>query len=195
MIIGICGPSGSGKTYYSKKHKQKLESNQKSVIIIHMDNFYKGISQYNKEQRNALERGELSYDEPDIIDVEYLIFFLKSLKNGESVKMPIYDFSLFDRLEENKWTLISESYDVIIVEGLFAFYFDELRDMFDYKIYMNTPEQICFERRINRNIKSRIGPSGKTSRDFETEYYNKYVYPSYKKYIKPLIKYADVIFI
>lgn len=197
MIIGICGPSGSGKTYYSKKFKKKLELTHSSVIIIHMDNFYKGISQYNKKQKDDLKKGELSYDEPDIIDIDYLINFLKSLKSlkkGESIKMPVYDFSLFDRLDEEKLVSINNTYDIIIVEGLFTFYFDELRDMFDYKIYMGTPEPICFERRINRNIKSRIGPSGKTSRDFETYYYNKYVYSSYKKYIEPLAKYADIIF-
>jgi uridine kinase len=197
MIIGICGPSGSGKSYYSKKFKQKLESRYTSVIVIHMDNFFKGISQYDKFQKEAHEKGELSYDEPDIIDIDYLLEFLKSLKSlkkGESVKMPIYDFSLFDRLNKDKWIKIEESYDIIIIEGLFAFYFESLRNMFDYKIYMGTPEPICFERRINRNIKSRLGPSGIPNKEFEIKYYKKYVYPSYKKYIEPLKLYADIIF-
>jgi len=197
MIIGICGPSGSGKSHYSKIFKTKIESEYTSVKIIHMDNFYKGISQYDDFQKEALERGDLSYDEPDIIDIEYLLYFLKSLKNlksGESVKMPVYDFSLFDRLKEDKWITINKKYEVIIVEGIFTFYFEKLRNMFDYKIYMGTPEPVCFERRINRNIESRVGPSGQSSKEFETEYYNKYVYPSYKKYIEPLKIYADIVF-
>ena len=194
MIIGICGPSGSGKTYYSKKFKTKLESKYTSVKIIHMDNFYKGITQYNKKQLEDHNKGELSYDEPDIIDIEYLLDFLKSLKNGESALMPVYDFSLFDRLNRDKWVKIEDSYDIIIVEGLFAFYFENLRDMFDYKIYMGTPESLCFERRINRNVESRVGPSGKTSKDFEIKYYKTFAYPSYKKYIEPLKQYADIIF-
>ena len=96
MIIGICGPSGSGKSHYSNIFKTKIESEYTSVKIIHMDNFYKGISQYDDFQKEALERGELSYDEPNIIDIKYLLYFLKSLKSlksGESVKMPVYDFS------------------------------------------------------------------------------------------------------
>ena len=197
MIIGICGPSGSGKSHYSKLLKTKIESTSKSVKIIHMDNFFKGISQYDIFQKEALEKGELSYDEPNIIDIEYLIEFLKrlkSLKRGDSIKMPVYDFSLFDRLKEDKWVTINKKYDVIIVEGIFTFYFERLRNMFDYKIYMGTPEPVCFERRINRNIKSRLGPSGKSSKDFEIEYYKKYVYPSYRKYIEPLKIFADIIF-
>ena len=101
---------------------------------------------------------------------------------------------LFDRLKEDKWITINKKYDVIIVEGIFTFYFEKLRNMFDYKIYMGTPEPVCFERRINRNIESRVGPSGQSSKEFETEYYNTYVYPSYKKYIEPLKIYADIIF-
>ena len=162
-----------------------------------MDNFFKGISQYDKFQKEALKKGELSYDEPDIIVIDYLLEFLKSLKNlkkGSSVKMPIYDFSLFDRLKEDKWVTINKKYEVIIVEGIFTFYFEKLRNMLDYKIYMGTPEPMCFERRITRNVESRLGPSGKSRKDFEIEYYKKYVYPSYKKYIEPLKKFADIIF-
>lgn len=193
MIIGICGPSGSGKTYYSKKYKQQLESSDTSVIVIHIDNFYKGIKQYNKNQIDAHKKGILSYDEPDMIDIEYLIHFLKCLQNGEHALMPVYDFSLYDRLSNDKWITIKDKYDIIIVEGLFAFYYKELRDMFECKIYMGTPESICSERRLNRNTTSRIGPDGKNSKEYEIEYYNKYVYPSYKKYIEPLKQYADII--
>jgi uridine kinase len=194
MIIGICGPSGSGKTYFSKQIKQKLESPYTSVKIIHMDNFYKGVSQYDQTQQYALKGGELSYDEPGIIDIDYLLEFLKKMKDNQPVRMPVYDFSLFDRLEEDKWVSITDSYDIIIVEGIFAFYFERLRDMFDYKVYMGTPEPLCFERRINRNIEFRIGPSGKNSIEFETEYYQKYVLPSYKIYIEPFKQYANIIF-
>ena len=158
-----------------------------------MDNFYKGISQYNEKQLEDLKKGQLSYDEPDIIDIEYLLEFINKLKNKESSKMPVYDFSLFDRLDEDKWITIDKSYNIIILEGLFAFHYKKLRDLFDLKIYMNTPEVLCFERRITRNVNSRVGPRGYTSEEYEKDYYNTFVYPSYKKYIEPLKKYADVI--
>ena len=195
MIIGICGPSGSGKTYYSKKLKLKLQlgAHKASVIIIHMDNFYKGISQYNDIQLENLKNGTLSYDDPDIIDIERLLTFIKKLKSHKIAKMPVYDFNLFDRLDEDKWITITKSYDIIIIEGIFAFYYEKLRNMLDLKIYMGTPESLCFERRINRNVNSRVGPSGHSSVEFETEYYKTHVYPSYKKYIEPLKQYADVI--
>ena len=100
--------------------------------------------------------------------------------------MPVYDFSLFDRLDEDKWITIDKSYNIIILEGLFAFHYKKLRDLFDLKIYMNTPEVLCFERRITRNVNSRVGPRGYTSEEYEKDYYNTFVYPSYKKYIEPL---------
>ena len=76
--------------------------------------------------------------------------------------MPIYDFfSSFDRLDEDKWTIINGHYDIIIIEGIFAFYYEKLRQLYGLKIYMNTPETICFERRVNRNLKSRKGPQVK----------------------------------
>ena len=62
MIIGICGPSGSGKSHYSKLFKTKIESKYTSVKIIHMDNFFKGIYQYDTIQKEALEK-ELTYAE------------------------------------------------------------------------------------------------------------------------------------
>lgn len=194
MIIGICGPSGSGKSYYSNKLKKKLESTSQkySVIVINMDNFYKGISQYNDTQLTALKNGTLSYDEPDIIDIDTLLRFINNLKTYKKAIMPVYDFSLFDRLDEDKWISITGSYDVIIIEGIFAFYYEKLRNLYGLKIYMNTPESICFERRVNRNLKSRKGPQG-NNLEFETNYYNNFAYPSYKKYIEPLKKYADIL--
>ena len=195
MIIGICGPSGSGKTYYSKKLRKKLEvvHPDKNIIIVPMDNFYKGIYQYNEEQISALKKGTLNYDEPEMIDIDGLMSFLEKIINKKSALMPIYDFSLFNRLDSSKWKNVNGEYDIIIVEGLFAFYYEKLRKMFNLKIYLNTPERLCFERRLERNLENRKGPSGNTDKEFETEYYDNYVLASYKKYILPMIEYADIV--
>ena len=194
MIIGICGQSGSGKSYYANKLKLKLQSssNGYSVIVINMDNFYKGISQYNDSQLADLKKGTLNYDDPNIIDIDGLINFIYNLHTHKKAIMPIYDFGLFDRLDEDKWITITGTYDVIIIEGIFAFYYEKLRRLYGMKIYMNTPDTLCLERRINRNLKSRKGPQGNNV-DFEMDYYKTYAYPSYKKYIEPLKKYADVV--
>ena len=194
MIIGICGPSGSGKSYYANKLKLKLQSSSRkhSVLVINMDNFYKGINQYNQSQLNSLNNKTINYDDPNIIDIDGLLKFIYNLKTYHTAVMPIYDFSLFDRLDEDKWSIINGHYDIIIIEGIFAFYYAKLRQLYGLKIYMNTPETICFERRVNRNLKSRKGPQG-NNLDFEMDYYKKYAYPSYKKYIEPLKKYADII--
>lgn len=48
-----------------------------------------------------------------------------------------------------------EPHDVIIVEGIHAFYDARLRAMMDLKLYMHVESDICLLRRIQRDINER----------------------------------------
>lgn len=192
MIIGICGCSGSGKTFLSYRIKNYLKQNYptKKVFILSIDNFYKSVKQYSKTQLKNLIDGTLNYDSPDMIDFYYLIDTLTKLKNKEDTDMPIYDFTNYDRLPSK--IIINEKYDVIIVEGIFAFHFRDILKMLDYKIYLDTNSTICYNRRLLRAKKSRKHPLMNELK--EIEYYYNYVIAGGDIYVKPTKSKADIVF-
>jgi uridine kinase len=193
-FIGITGGSGSGKTLFSSKLKLFLldtntnTNTNNKVFILNMDTFYKGISQYNSTQLLNLKQKKLNYDDPELIDIDGLIKFLEK----KTSQLPTYDFSKYDRTDKTTTVNLNE-YDYIIIEGIFALYFDKLLNIYDITIFIDANDNIRKKRRIQRNIKSRIGPNGFTTVEFEEEYYNKFVIDSYKKYIEPTKQNADFV--
>ncbi len=176
-IIGIAGGTGSGKSTLSRKVKEALQGN---VLLICHDNYYKDSSHLPFEKRV-----EQNYDHPNAFDTGLLIEHLKKLKNGETIDMPTYSFVEHAR---NKETVHVEPAKVIIVEGILIFENEELRNMMDMKIFVDTDADVRFIRRMSRDVKSR-------GRDIESVV-NQYlgtVKPMHEQFVEPSKKYADII--
>lgn len=178
MVIGIAGGTGSGKTTVVKKIIKQLPAGE--VSVISQDNYYNNNSHLTMEERN-----EINYDHPNSVDFELLIQHLTRLKKGISIDQPVYSYKEHNRLKDVKQTRATK---VIVVEGILIFAIKELRDLFDVKIFVDTPDDERLIRRIRRDIQER-------GRDIE-EVLNRYettLRPMHRQFIEPYKKYADII--
>ena len=142
-IIGIAGGTASGKTTVANRIFEAT-SIKGSVIVIKMDDYYKG-----KGFVPQLEDGSWNFDHPDSYDTDLLIKQLKQLKKRNPIEKPLYDFVTSSRMEQ---TQTIQSCDVVIVEGIMALAIDQLRKCFDIKIFVDSPDDIRFIRRLKRDV-------------------------------------------
>ena len=177
-IIGIAGGSGSGKTSVTSEIMKDLDGY--SVALIEQDYYYKDQSHMSFEDR--LKR---NYDHPFAFDNERLVNDLKNLKDGNVIEVPTYDYSNHTRSDK---TIRFEPKDVIILEGIFALENEDLRDLMDVKIYVDTDADLRILRRLTRDIKER----GRTM-DSVIDQYLSVVRPMHIQFIEPTKKYADII--
>jgi uridine kinase len=175
-ILGITGASGAGKSYLAQKIQNSLK--QHSLIIL-QDNFYRDLSHYSLEQRAMV-----NFDHPDAVEFDLLIAGLNDLIRGMEIVIPLYDFSIHNRKKEQ---LNIKPKDIIIVEGTLLFTNQRLRQLFDLKIFLDTPLDICFIRRLARDCQQR----GRSA-DSVIQQYLQTVRPMYLNYIKTSRKFADM---
>lgn len=178
-LIGIAGGSASGKTTVSKKvYEESVKYG--SVISIKMDDYYKDLSSLTVE-----ERAQINFDHPNSFDIDLFISHLSDLKNGKPINKPTYDFTIHNRLAETE--LISPA-NVVIVEGILIFAIPEIRNLFDIKLFVDTPDDIRFIRRLKRDVKKR-------GREVESviNQYLETVRPMHHSFVEPSKQYADII--
>lgn len=175
-IIGITGGSGSGKSTIVRKISEVCSD----FVFIPQDNYYKSASFINNENITAF-----NFDHPDAFDMELLYSHLQDLKNGKPINMPEYDFVLHKRREN---TLEIQPQKLVIIEGLMVLYDKSIRDILDLKLYVDTPDDIRFIRRLQRDIAER----GRTAESVINQYLE-VVRPGFFNFILPTMKYADLI--
>jgi uridine kinase len=178
FIIGVCGGTASGKTSVCEDIVKKLEN--KRVAVVSQDSFYCSLS-----EEAIKEVSKQNFDHPDAFDWPLLIRVLQEIKAGKSVEIPQYSFITHSRLIE---TTPLYGADVILFEGILAFYKSELRDVMDAKIFVDIDADTRLSRRVMRDINER----GRTL-DGVLHQYEKFVKPSFEEFIFPTKKYADVI--
>lgn len=178
-IIGIAGGTASGKTTVARKIFTMSQS-LGSVVVIKLDDYYNDNSHLTLEQRRLI-----NYDHPSSYDSQLLIKHLKMLRSGQSVDKPTYDFVEHNRA---KATERIDPADVIIVEGIMIFAIPELRKLFDIKLYVHTPDDVRFIRRLTRDVNER----GR-SVDSVINQYLTTVRPMHLEYVEPSRVYADLI--
>ena len=175
-VIGITGGSGSGKSTIVRKISEVCPD----FVFIPQDNYYKSAVYVSNANITAY-----NFDHPDAFDMELLHKHLSDLKGGKGIDMPQYDFVHHCRKEE---TIHMESAPLIIVEGLMVLYDPEIRNLLDLKIYVDTPDDIRFIRRLLRDINER----GRTL-DSVVKQYLEVVRPGHASFIEPTKEYADLI--
>lgn len=177
LFIGVCGASGSGKTTLSEELVRAISA---SCVVLNQDAYY-----FDHPDLTLEERAKLNYDEPGIFDHDLLLQDIMALHSGKPIIRRAYDFSLHRRADTTE--LIYPG-DVLLLEGIHAFYDKRLYDLMYLRLYINVAEDICLLRRINRDIKER-----NRSIDSITKQYMTTVKPMYEKYIRNYINHADVI--
>lgn len=178
LFIGICGASGSGKSTLAEKMAEQLGDR---CYVLQQDAYYKDHSHLPFEKRVSL-----NYDEPVIFDHDLLLQDIQSLMEGRAITKKAYDYSNHKRADhEDEWINPPE---VLIMEGIHAFYDKRLRNLMFLKVYMKVDPDVCLLRRIQRDIKER-------GRDIDgiAEQYLKTVKPMFDQYIRNYQQYADTI--
>ena len=175
-IIGICGGSGSGKTTIVRKISELVSD----FTFLPQDNYYKSAEYISNSNITAF-----NFDHPDAFDNALLIEHLDSLRSGQGIEMPTYDFVHHRRREE---IIKVAPRKLVIFEGIMIFTNPEVRERIDLKIFVDTPDDIRFIRRLNRDIKER----GRTV-DSVIEQYLTVVRPGHYEFIEPTKQFADII--
>ncbi len=177
MLIGIAGGTGSGKTTFSEG---LLALFPDDITMISFDNYYKPQDHLSME-----ERVKTNYDCPDALDTDLLVKHLRTLRDGESIDMPNYDFCIHTRKDE--YTRLSPS-PIIIVDGILTFHDERLREMFDIKIFTDADSDERILRRLRRDVNER-------GRDIDgvIHQYLDTVKPMHRIYVEPTKKYADIV--
>ena len=178
-IIGISGGTASGKTTVALNIKRESET-YGSVAVIRLDDYYKKQDEIPLE-----ERKKVNYDHPSAYDSNLLIKHLKDLKAGKEIQKPIYDFVNHTRAKES---VIIKPSNIIIVEGIMIFAISKLLKMFDIKLFVDTPDDIRFIRRLLRDTNQR----GR-SVDSVINQYLSTVRPMHEQFVEPSKVFADVI--
>ena len=178
VVVGIAGGTGAGKTTIARHLMQALPEN--SARLIQHDSYYRDHSDLTLEQRHRL-----NFDHPDALDTTLMVSHLTHLKSGNRIEMPLYDFKSHRRLEETKRI---EAAPIIIVEGILVFENIELRELFDVKLFVDTPADVRVIRRFSRDIHER----GRTFEAVRQQYY-KSVRPMHLAYVEPTKVFADLI--
>ena len=177
FVVGIAGGTGAGKTTVSRLI---AESVGESVTRIPMDNYYEDLS-----HMDLAEREQVNYDHPDAFEWDLMRDQLAQLLAGQSVEMPQYDFEIHNRREERETV---EPTEVIILEGILALYDDDINEMLDLRLYVETDADVRILRRIERDVIER----GRELEGVIGQYLST-VKPMHEQFIEPTKKAADLV--
>jgi uridine kinase len=176
FIVGLAGPSGSGKSTVAKRVAARLNGH-----AISMEVYSASVSHLPLEQR-----AKQNYDEPDAIDVQLLENDIRKYAAGQAIEAPVYDFGQHMRVSDRREYVPPKP--LLIVEGILALHFAELRSQFGLSIYLEAPDEICFHRRKVRDITER-----QRSLELIRWQYENTVLPAARKYLLPSKRYADLV--
>lgn len=177
LVIGIAGGTASGKTTLMNNLIQYFGED---VTLMSHDNYYKRHDDMTYE-----ERCQLNYDEPGAFDTSLMAYHLDQLRHGFCVDCPVYDFTVHNRSDK---TIHLEPKKVIIVEGILIFENEELRNLMDIRIFVDSDADIRLCRRISRDVRKR----GRSLESVLSQYQNT-VKPMHEKYVEPSKKFAHLV--
>lgn len=176
-VIGIAGGTGSGKTTLAKNIAACFDER---ISLLRHDDYYKAHDELTYEERAAL-----NYDHPNAFDTSLLCEHIRRLKSGEDIESPVYDYTVHNRAKETRTVHASP---VILLEGILIFENEELRNLLDMKIFVDTDADVRIVRRIVRDVKKRA-----RTLDSIVEQYLTTVKPMHEAFVEPSKKYADII--
>ena len=172
LLIGIAGGSAGGKTSLAK---ELVAAAGNKVAILELDRFYHSLG-------NTKDCRQANFDEPAALDFELLQTVLKQLRTHGTASVPKYDFATHNRIGYEPL----KTAPLIIVEGILVLWNRNIRDLLDFRIYVDAPSELRFQRRMKRDMQER-------GRDAESikQQWNETVRPMHDKYVEPSRQHAD----
>lgn len=175
-IVAVVGGTASGKTTLASD-LYRIGGTEK-VQVIPLDAYYRCNAHLPLE-----ERAKVNYDHPDAFEIEFLIEQLLLLQRGEAVETPTYHFATHSRSAQTRRILPQ---DVIIIEGILTLHFPEIRDILSYSVFVDTPDDLRFARRLSRDVRER----GRTEESVITQW-NDTVQPMHERFCAPTKHFAS----
>ncbi len=176
MLIAIGGCSGAGKTVLARA----IEARLSGCSVLALDSYY-----HAQEGLTLEDRALQNYDHPDSLDWPLLELHVRSLLTGSPAHVPVYLFDQHTRAVEPQ---IVEPQQFVLVEGILALHHAGLRDLARVRIFVETAQQECLRRRLERDIRER----GRTQESV-IEQYRASVHPMALEYVLPSKAHAHVI--
>nr|CAG4647856.1 EOG090X050I [Moina brachiata] len=188
FLIGVSGGTASGKSTVCSRIMEKLgqdeiDHRQRQVVCISQDSFYREL---NPAESLKASKGLFNFDHPDAFDNQLILKTLTDILEGRVCKIPVYDFKTNSRKTDEFVTIYPA--DVLLFEGILVFYFQEVRNFFHMKLFVDTDADTRLSRRVLRDIRDR-------GRDLEQvlAQYTTLVKPAFEEFCLPTKKFADVI--
>lgn len=177
FVVGVAGGSASGKTTIVQQIRDHFGD---AIEVIGHDSYYLAHDGMTYE-----ERSRLNYDHPDSFETARLIRDVKDLKAGKTVERPVYDYAIHNRSAE---TVTVRPRPIILLEGILVLENQELRDLMDLKVFVDTDADERIMRRISRDTLERA----RSIESIITQYRDT-VKPMHDRFVEPTKYYADVI--
>ncbi|NCA67424.1 MAG: hypothetical protein EOM87_05115 [Clostridia bacterium] len=157
FIVGIAGGTSSGKSTLCAALEERLSCFKS--ITIHADSYYKKILPKVISPKSGIIYDD--YNHPYSLEKDEFIAAIRSLTKADA--------------------------DIILIDSLFTLYYEETRNMSDFKIFIDLPSDERLIRRIKRNTKRGF------SFDEITAYYLDSVRYRHNEFVEPTKIYADLI--
>ncbi len=178
VFIGVAGGTGSGKSTVVRRIVEGLAVPR--VAVIHHDAYYRDLGDLPFE-----DRSKINYDHPDSLETELLVRHLRSLRGGEAVEVPVYDFA---RHEREARTRPVRPASVVILDGILILAVEELRELMDIKVFVDTDSDVRLMRRLRRDLEERGRAVESVLRQYALT-----VRPMHLEFVEPSKRWADLI--
>lgn len=176
LLIGVAGGSGSGKTTFARMLQAHL--GEDFCTTLAQDNYYRDLSeQFDRDG------GRVNFDHPDAIEFSMIKRHLDSLKQGQSIDVPRYDFATHKRLLE---CVYFDPKPVVILDGILILTQSEVREALDFSFFIDASEDVRFQRRMYRDVRER----GRTPEGVRAQLMN-HVKPMHDLFVEPSKKFAN----
>ena len=175
VVLALAGCSGSGKTTLAAELARTMGG-----VHFHFDNYYRDLA-----YMPLAERARQNFDDPGLIESPLLIQHVAILAQGQPIERPLYDFASYIRIPGQTETFRPGPF--VLVEGLFALYYPELLPLYQLRVYIDTPDELCFERRLKRDMEERGRTPESVRRQYEAT-----VRPASFAYVRPSAVHADL---
>lgn len=174
-LIGLAGPSCAGKSEIAQRLAAVLDA-----PVLLLDSYYHDLAHLPPEERRLA-----NFDLPEALDVDLLTGHLQGLSQGKEIEAPVYDFTRHVRTKKIRRVPVVA---FVIVEGLFALYWESIRDLLNLRIFVDAPDEVCLQRRIDRDVRERGRSPEAVVEQFRTT-----VRPMAERYLLPTKRFADLV--
>lgn len=178
FLVGITGGSASGKTLFIRQLLDSFPSER--ICLLSQDNYYRERHLQPKDSK-----GVANFDMPESLDLDAFARDVARLHAGETITLKEYTYNNPNVVPK---MLEFRPAPVLVVEGIFVFYREDIRNQFDLKVFIDADEHIKLSRRIRRD-----GVERGYDMDDVLYRYEHHVAPTYDRYIRPFKSEADLI--